>query len=114
MASNLANSKTSKVYIKANYENDKITKQKHGDCLPPPWREKFLSFSVNEQGLLFMDNRLVIPKDMRDNIVCAIHYGHAGRDAMLREASDIWCPKVHREIVEKAQNCKIVKEQVRI
>ena len=53
-----------------------------------------------------MDNRLVIPKDMRDNIMLAIHYGHAGRDSMLREASDIWWPQIHREIVEKAQNCQ--------
>ena len=114
--SKLANSKISKVYIQANYENDKIVqkvirlvKNKNTAIvsrLPPPWREKFPSFSENEQGLLFMDNRLIIPKDMRDNIMRAIHYGHAGRDSMLREASDIWWPKIHREIVEKAQNCQ--------
>ena len=53
-----------------------------------------------------MDNRLVIPKDMRENNLRAIHYGHAGRDSMLRETSDIWWPRVHREIVEKARNCQ--------
>ena len=53
-----------------------------------------------------MDNRLVIPKDIRENILRAIHYGHAGRDSMLREASDIWWPRIHREIVEKARNCR--------
>ena len=53
-----------------------------------------------------MDNRLVIPKDMRDKNMRAIHYGHDGRDSMLREASDIWSPKIHREIVGKAQNCQ--------
>ena len=53
-----------------------------------------------------MDNRSVIPKDMRDNIMRAIHYGRAGRDSMLREASDIWWPKIHRKIVEEAQNCQ--------
>ena len=52
-----------------------------------------------------MDQRLVIPKEMRENILRAIHYGHAGRDAMLREAADLWWPKIHREIVERAQNC---------
>ena len=73
--------------------------------LPPPWREKFNSFSVSENGLLYMDNRLVIPKDMRENVLRAIHFGHAARDAMLREASDILWPRVHREIVEKAKTC---------
>ena len=52
-----------------------------------------------------MDNRLVIPKNMRENALRAIHFGHAGRDAMLREAADVWWPRVHREIVEKAKNC---------
>ena len=52
-----------------------------------------------------MGNRLVIPKDMRENVVRAIHFGHGGRDAMLREASDIWWPRMHREIVEKAKSC---------
>ena len=52
-----------------------------------------------------MDNRLVIPRDMRENILRAIHFGHAGRDSMLREASDVWWPRVQREIVEKVRNC---------
>ena len=52
-----------------------------------------------------MDNCLVIPKDMRENVLRAIHFGHAGRDAMLREASDIWWLRVHRELMEKAKSC---------
>ena len=52
-----------------------------------------------------MDQRLVIPKDMRENVLRAIHFGHAGRDTMLREASDVWWPRIHREIIEKAKNC---------
>ena len=52
-----------------------------------------------------MDNRLVIPKHMRENVFRAIHLGHARRDAMLREAADLWWPRVHRQIVEKAKNC---------
>ena len=52
-----------------------------------------------------MDERLVIPRDMRDNMLSAIHFGHAGRDAMLREASEVWWPRIHREIIEKAKRC---------
>ena len=52
-----------------------------------------------------MDQRLVIPKDMHENVLGAIHFGHAGRDAMSRDASDVWWPRIHREIVEKARNC---------
>ena len=95
----LASSKIIK-NIQANAENDRLIQKVIGLVrsrnnaviarLPPPWRKKFNSFSVSENGLLYMDNRLVNPKDMRENVLQAIHFGHAGRDAMLREASDIW------------------------
>ena len=52
-----------------------------------------------------MDQRLVVPKYMRENLLRAIHFGHAGRDAMLREAADVWWARIHREIVERAQKC---------
>ena len=48
-----------------------------------------------------MDHRRVIPKDMRENMLWAIHFAHTGRDAMLREASDVWWPRIHRENIEK-------------
>ena len=114
-SANSPNSKISSVYIKANAENDRVIQKvirlvqnKNAAViarLTPPWREKFNSFSVDPNGLLYMDNRLVIPKDMRENMLRAIHFGHAGRDAILREASDVWWPRIHREIVEKARNC---------
>ena len=113
-------SKISSVYVKAIAENDR-TIQKVINLvlnkntaviarLPPPWREKFNSFSVDSNGLLYMDHRFVIPKDMRENMLRAIHFGHAGRDAMLREASDVWWPRIHREIIDKARNCSECRE----
>ena len=36
-----------------------------------------------------MDQRLVLPENMRENLLRAVHFGHAGRDAMLREAADV-------------------------
>ena len=108
-------SKISDVYIQANAEDDRIIQkvkslvQNKNNAilapLPPPSREKFNSLSVSDNGLLYMDNRLVISKNMRENVLRAIHFGHAGRDAMLKEAADIWWPSVHRKVVKKAKNC---------
>ena len=42
-----------------------------------------------------MDHRLLFLKDMRENMLRAFHFGHAGRDAMLRKASDNWWPRIH-------------------
>ena len=119
-AKDLTNSKISSVYVKAIAENDRIFQKiinlvlnKNTAViarLPPPWREKFISFSVDSNGLLYMDHRLIIPKDMRENMLRAIHFGHAGRDAMLREASDVWWPGIHREIINKARNCSECRE----
>ena len=92
-------SKISDVYIQANAEVDRfiqkvknLVQNKNNAViarLPPPWGEKFNSLSVSDCGLLYMDNCLVIPKNMRENVLRAIHFGHAGRDAMLKEAADI-------------------------
>ena len=52
-----------------------------------------------------MDKRLVIPTNLRTSIISSIHYGHPGRDTMLRYISDIWWPKIHREVVTTAKCC---------
>ena len=41
---------------------------------------------------------------MRENILRAIHFGHAGKDFMLRETAHL-VALLYREIVEKARNC---------
>ena len=74
--------------------------------LPSPWREKFQSFSLDERGFLYMDNRLVIPQATGAMIMCSLHYGHPGRDAMLGMISDIWWLKIHREVIDQARLCE--------
>ena len=102
-------------YLPANYEADKmlqkviqLVKTKEGakiSRLPAPWREKFNSFSVDSRNYPYMDERLVIPTNLRTSIMSSIHYGHPGRDTMLRYISDIWWPKIHREVVTTAKCC---------
>ena len=50
-----------------------------------------------------MDQKIGIPEDMRKTLLGANHYDHERRDTMLRVVSDVWWPRVHREIVDKAQ-----------
>ena len=38
------------------------------------------SFSLDSNNFLYLDERLVIPKDMREKLLTASHFGHAGRD----------------------------------
>ena len=102
-------------YLPANHEADKmlqkviqLVKTKGGakiSRLTAPWREKFNSFSVDSRNYLYMDERLVIPTNLRTSIMSSIHYGHPGRDTMLRYISDIWWPKIHLEVVTTAKCC---------
>ena len=100
---NASKSKISKNYIRANYEEDrhlqkviKLVKSKDAAQiarLPVTWREKFTAFNLNSNNLLYMNERLVIPKNMQENMMNAIHFGHPGRNAMLRDAADVWWPQ---------------------
>ena len=100
----------------ANYNADKLIQKviglvkKHNKTgvtrLPSPWREKFHSFSSDQKEFLYMDKRLVTPQSMRAMIMCSLHYGHPGRDAMLRMITDIWWPRIHREVLDQARLCE--------
>ena len=102
--------------LPANYNTDKLIRKVIGlvkkynttgvTRLPPPWRGKFHSFSLDEKEFLYMDNRLVIPQSMRAMIMCSLHYGHPGRDAMLGMITDIWWPRIHRELLDQARLCE--------
>ena len=72
---NASESKISKNYIRANYEEDrhlqkmmKLVKSKDAAQiarLPVPWREKFTAFNLDSNNLLYINERLVIPKNMQ-------------------------------------------------
>ena len=108
-------SRISKGYVQASYLKDKQLQKNNrllqsrdstqNALLPPPSMEKFFSPSLDSNDILYLDERLVIPEGLRENMLTAIHFGHAGRNAMLRETADMWWPRIHREIVEKANNC---------
>ena len=103
-------------YLPANYQADKmlqkvisLVKSREGakiSRLPAPWREKFNSLSIDERGFLYMDEGLVIPASLRASILISVHYGHPGRNTMLRYISDIWWPKIHREVINTAKCCE--------
>ena len=86
--------KINQAYLPANYEADKVlqkiiqlVKTREGSKssrLPAPWREKINAFSVDHRNYLYMDQRLVNPANLRSSIMSSIHYGHPGRDTMLR------------------------------
>ena len=59
-----------------------------------------------DRELVFFENRLVLPRDMRQAVLNSIHSGHPGRDAMLGSVDEVWWPQIHRQIVASAKTCK--------
>ena len=56
-------------------------------------------------GLLFYNDRIVIPETMSSTIIAMLHSGHVSVTKMDKSAEAFWWPGLHREIREKAATC---------
>ena len=73
-----------------------------------PWRERFQS--LDENDLIYFDDRLLIPKVLQAPIKNSLHWGHPGRDTRLQQISVIWWPRIHRDITLLAKSCSNCQE----
>ena len=69
-----------------------------------PYRPHRLHLSTRF-GLLFYNDKIVIPKNMRSTIIAMLHQGHISTAKMDQLAEAFWWPGIHREIQEKAETC---------
>ena len=69
------------------------------------YAQHFNDFAVRE-NCLWMDGRLVIPKDMSSAVLNQLHHNHHGRDKMFAAAKDVWIPFMHRNLAATAKYCK--------
>ena len=56
-------------------------------------------------GLLFYNDRIVIPETMRSTIIAMLHIGYVSVTKMDKSAEAFWWPGLHREIREKTETC---------
>ena len=56
-------------------------------------------------GLLFYNDRIVIPEAMRSTIIAMLHSGQVSVTKTDKSAEAFWWPGLHREIREKAETC---------
>ena len=69
------------------------------------YAQHFHEFAVRE-NCLWMDGRLVIPKDMSSAVLNRLHHNHHGRDKIFPAAKDVWIPLMHRNLAVTAKYCK--------
>ena len=56
-------------------------------------------------GLLFYNDKIVIPEAMRTTIIAMLHQGHPSATKRDQSSTAFWWPGLYREIREKAENC---------
>ena len=59
-----------------------------------------------KHGCVCLDERIAIPKAIKDAVLEDIHSTHPGSFAVLSLAQNIWWPNIHRDILAKASECK--------
>ena len=56
-------------------------------------------------GLLFVSDRIVVPEELKREVVDAVHFRHSGSTKMIVENNFIWCSGLKKEIENKCSTC---------
>ena len=74
------------------------------DSMFYPYRPHRLHLSTRF-GLLFYNDKIVIPENMRTTIIAMLHHGHISAVKRDQLVEAFWWAGMHREIQEKAESC---------
>ena len=69
-----------------------------------PYRPHRLHLSTRF-GLLFYNDKIIIPENMRSTIIAMLHRGHISTAKMDQLFEAFWWHGIHREIQEKTERC---------
>ena len=67
-----------------------------------------------KEGLLFNDNKLIVPAALRSPSLSILHKFHPGQFGMKSLAENIWWPHLYREIYYHGKTVSSVSRRVRI
>jgi transposase InsO family protein len=109
--------------IREHLENDEVLQTVMGYCkrgwpdlaclqspVQPYWQERD-TYAV-EQGLLLKGNRLIIPADMRVDVLDRIHDGHLGiTKCRLRAKQAVWWPGLSKQLETLVTNCYVCSRE---
>ena len=56
-------------------------------------------------GIVFLDDRIIIPAGMRETVLNALHFGHPGETKMIADSKIFWWPGITEDIQQKQKEC---------
>ena len=65
------------------------------------------------EDCLLIDERIVIPTQLRQTVLDSLHRTYPGSAAMLHTCQHVWFPHIHRSIVQMAKAASIAQSKVR-
>ena len=61
-----------------------------------------------QNGLVFKDNRIVVPTSVRKDIIATVHRSHQGIQGCIRRAKDtVYWPLMNQEITDYVNQCRV-------
>ena len=80
-------------------------KRKEKDTAPEGYRPVFDKLSIR-WGLVFVDNQIAVPFDLRRKLIEILHFGHSGTTKMLSDAKIFWWPEMRKDIEQKDKDAQ--------
>ena len=71
---------------------------------PKHYRPHFENIS-SKWRLTFLNDKIVVPTELREKLLDTLHFGHAGTTKMIAGAKIFWWPNINKDIEEKVKNC---------
>ena len=56
-------------------------------------------------GLVFMEDRIIVPKNLQTTVISLLHKGHPAINKMTLAARHFWWPKMTEAIQKKCETC---------
>ena len=56
-------------------------------------------------GLVFVNNQIAVPIDLRKRLIEIKHFGHGGTTKLLSDAKIFWWPEMRKDIEQKVKDC---------
>ena len=74
------------------------------ETIPDGYRNAFDKLSIR-WGLVFVDDQIVIPIDLGQQLLNILHFGHSGITKMMSEAPILWWPGMKQDVENKVKDC---------